>query len=297
MDTASEPLNRKPGLLSRILKTIWHLFLILLTGIILGGLAYFAFVQLYGNMAQNGQESAARLSLAETAAVEQQAQNNERLEQLAKRLAVLEKQQSQQSEQLSDLQGKIDLVSQALDQQRDMLARLETLEKELANNVKDDAALKEEMTAEDAPLMVLNREVKILKAMTLINRARFNLVQNNAGLAEADINQAYVVLEGLKAEAPAQYAPQLNAWMQRLNLVSENINLYPVVAADDLEITWRLMAAGLEDLPFLPAASTAAVNGQTVTETPTALTTDATVLPQTTPTTIITATATPLITP
>ncbi|MCE1254910.1 MAG: hypothetical protein LWX83_15355 [Anaerolineae bacterium] len=268
METNSQLKNKQPGIFSRILKFFWRLFLILLTGILLGGLLYFGFIQFYNNAVQNSQDSMAQVMVLKTNSAQQQLDNKQRLELLSARVAELEKIQGIQVEQISEMQGKLDQVERVLNQQRDMLQRLDQVEKVLDENSTADHDFQQQMTAEDGPLMALNRDVKILKTMTLITRARVNLEQNNSGLAAADIKQAYRILGQVKSETPQTDQTRVDAWLQRLALVLENLDVYPVMAADDLEIAWRLMADGLDELPEASVNETVVPPSFTPTSTP-----------------------------
>jgi hypothetical protein len=237
----SEQTGNKPNPLIRFLKVIWRLFLLLLTGIIVGAVVYFAFIQLYMNAVQTAQTSSERLNVVETASAQQRQLDAERLDQLSKRLSDLEKQQGKQSEGISSLEGKALVFDRAVDNLNLISKRVTTLEAALALNSQTDQELVNAMTAEEGPLMVMKREVKILKAMELVNRARLNLIQNNAGLARSDVESANQLLKILRDESPETQKATVTTWIRRLDLVLENLPAYPVVAADDLEIAWRML--------------------------------------------------------
>ena len=91
-----------------------------------------------------------------------------------------------------------------------------------------------------------------MKAMEMLTRGRLYLVQNNLGLAQNEVQAARDVLAGLVAPDYQQAA--LNAMIIRLDLALANLPGAPVLAAEDLEIAWQLLRAGL---PSEGAAATA----------------------------------------
>jgi hypothetical protein len=260
--------ERRPNHLARALKALWRFFLLLLTGILVGGAIYFSFVQFYLNVVQVSQDSAGRISAAATLSVQEQAQVSNRMDALSQRVAALEKQQGNQVELISGLEGKTSTLDQVVKDQSAALARVSVLETRIATltadinaNNSQDRKLADSLTASDAPFASMQREVQVLKAMELVSRARLNLMQNNAGLAQKDVERAYTLLVGMKDTTPTAQKPFVDLWLQRLNLVQGNLPGYPVMAADDLEIAWRLLADGFnpsdENLPPTPIPQTA----------------------------------------
>jgi hypothetical protein len=260
MDNITPTPHSNPFL--RFLKVLWRLFLLVVTGLIIGGLLYLGFSQFYNNVVQVGQTTAGRMSAAETLSVLEQSQITGRVDTLSQRLAAIEKQQSQQQENVSDLQGRTRLLEQAVDDQSVVLkkvdileSRLATLETDLKKNTQEDQTLEDDLTANDAPLAQTQRDLQVLKAMELIGRARLNLIQNNAGLARTDVESARQILALLYDKTPADQQALVSTWLQRLDLVLNNLPTSPVLAADDLEIAWRLLSEGWVAPTVTPTAS------------------------------------------
>lgn len=238
--TPSDKNKETPNGFIKALKALWRLFLLLVTGVILGGVIYWGFIQLYVNAVQVGQTTLSRLNVVETQNAQQQSQMITRLDQFAQRIGELEKQQSQQSESNSDLQSRVQTLEQMVEKQGLLLGRLDVLdnrisalESDITTNTKNDQDLKNAILADDSPVAVTKREVKVLKAMELISRAKLYLMQNNVGLARSDIEMAHQSLLALKEETPEYQKPVVDEWLQRVELVLKNLPGYPVLAADD----------------------------------------------------------------
>jgi hypothetical protein len=264
----SNQTGNSPNLLGRILRFIWRLFLLLLTAILVGAVIYFAFIQLYMNAVQTAQTSSERLYVVETVNAQQSQLDAERMDQLSKRISELEKEEEKQSEAISALEGKTIIFERAVDRLDLVEKRAATLEAALALNDQTDQDLIHAVTAEDGPLMAMKREVKLLKAMELVNRARLNLLQNNAGLARSDVESASQLLETLRDESPEAQKVMVATWIKRLGLVLENLPDYPVVAADDLEIAWRMLVSEGQSQPNTHATMTPTPTAPAVTSTP-----------------------------
>jgi hypothetical protein len=93
-------------------------------------------------------------------------------------------------------------------------------------------------------------------------RARLWLIENNAGLAAEEVEAARTALARVAAVAPAEEVAPLQAVLDRLTLTQEDLQFRPLIAADDLEIAWQLLAQVLGDRP-------AAALVPTLTPTPT----------------------------
>ena len=158
----------------------------------------------------------------------------------------------------------------------------------------DVAALREQTAVQSADLAAfgdalavadldgLRQAIFLFRVWEMVSRARLRLLENNAGLAAADVARAQAMVAGLIAgETFADNAP-LAQIAQRLNFAAANLPASPQAAVTDLELAWealdRLLAEQLGLAP-LPAE---------VTTTPTAqpaapATTEATTTPETTP--------------
>lgn len=138
--------------------------------------------------------------------------------------------------QLDALQTRVDVAEQSIETQSASIAKLEEMQ----------AALEKEMGAQNNSVMVaLKREVVYTRAVETVARARLYLAQSNFGLAKRDVQSARDLLAALKTDAPKYQLPALDAILARLDLTLENLPVFPVIAANDLEIAWELLMLGL----------------------------------------------------
>lgn len=165
---------------------------------------------------------AAQESLIATAAAELSAAQTESQEQI-----------DQLDEQLSDLESQLNANSEAI-------AALEG----------DLQALGEQVSAEVAPVQALRLELQLVKAMELLTRGRVFLLNNNLGLAEAEIVAARDMLLDLDGRLPDAQTTILTDVIARLEDALENMPDRPVLAAENLELAWQLLR---DDWPGVPA--------------------------------------------
>lgn len=236
--------------LAAFLRGILRLILVLLLGFVLGiAIYYFGSMYFYWQVMQPSQDNLARLEVLETR--QAQSQTESRLSQFNQRLTELEKQSLENGETIAEMQSNVERLRQLSDEVSSELKRLDELEaylddveKQISNHRTEFSALQKTLTAEDAPLAELRREVYILKAMELLSRSRLFMAQNNFGLAQEDIRAARQVLLTMQSETPAEKQTILSAWIRRLDMALNNLPQSPVLASDDLDIAWRMLAKG-----------------------------------------------------
>ena len=111
------------------------------------------------------------------------------------------------------------------------------------------------------------------KAMELLARGRQLLVENNPGLAQGDIEAARLLLAGLRPSLNETQLAALDEIVQRLDLALANLapiagrTASPVLAAQDLELAWQMILAGLPGPSATPAPTLTRLT-PTVTPTP-----------------------------
>ncbi|NPV85801.1 MAG: hypothetical protein HPY45_07300 [Anaerolineae bacterium] len=248
----SAPRNSKnsKGGLAAFLRGVLRLILVLLLGFVLGiALYYFGSMYFYWQVMQPSLDNLARLEVLETR--QAQSQTESRLSQFNQRLTELEKQSLKNGETIAELQSNVARLEQLSDEVSSELKRLDELEaylddveKQISDHRTEFSALQKTLTAEDAPLAELRREVYILKAMELLSRSRLFMAQNNFGLAQEDIRTARQVLLTMQTETPAEKQAILSVWIQRLDMALNNLPQSPILASDDLDIAWRMLAKG-----------------------------------------------------
>ncbi|KAA3643816.1 MAG: hypothetical protein DWQ07_17010 [Chloroflexi bacterium] len=166
------------------------------------------------------------------------------------RIGNLEVQIESDSEQLGELAARQDELESALEMQADLAERIAGVEDQLARLVEDmgeqEAALEalaEGLDANDTPIAILEREVQITKALNLIARARLDIGQANAGLAEQNILLAIDLLEALVETVPEGDVTRITQALERLELALTNLDDSPIIAANDLDAAWNALVS------------------------------------------------------
>lgn len=254
------------------LRALLRLLILILIGGLIGGLLYYAVLQISQNIVAPLQNQSVRLEALETRQASNQSQLDDRLLKLSQRVSDLENQSRVDAEMQSKLQNGVSAMQESLDDHSarlaeldDLLARINSLEIQASYNSTQIADVEQTVKAESQSLSRLSQDVMLLRALELINRSRFYILQANYGMAASDVNMARDLLANLQqTDLPSYQIAALNDWSQRLDMVTQNLPFAPRIAAYDLEITWGLIAAGL------PGPSTPTPNS--LTRTPTAQT-------------------------
>ena len=273
--------------ITSFLRAVVRLVLILLAAGILGGLAYFGFVFIYQQAVLPAQENASRISVMETRQANNQTQLNQRLESYQQRLTALENQYTTGSESLTELSANQDLMQAGLEEQAARLELLDQLQSDLddlraeTDKTLDMAEKNQAILSNGTLLAGVERDIKILKAASLLNRARLYMLQNNYGLAAQEIEVARELLASLEGQGLPEQQAALTVWLGRLDSALANLPDAPVIASDDLEIVWLLLVS--EGQPIIPTririltateteasptATLSAEGTETTTETP-----------------------------
>jgi len=210
----------------------------------------------------------------------------------AAQVAALETQQAQSATQIASLQARLDNAEAGQVKQgttlTDLTGRVQTIEAGIAEHTQKLAAL-DEMQAEllktnEASLAKMDNQIKLLKALEMLARARLFLYQSNFGLARQDAQAAREILVDLQQAAPETSTPELKEALFRLDLVLKNLPDFPVAASVDLDLAWQVLAQGMPPQTPIPTESA------TLTPVPTELVTP-------TPVADFTATPVPTATP
>lgn len=174
--------------------------------------------------------------------------------------------------------------------------RLDELGRDITQNqtaiTSELAALRAEFATPEEEVAAVMTSLAYFRVWELIARARLRLVENNPGLAQADVDLALSMATDLTA-TDAAAAAGLPAVQQRLTLAAASLPADPISAARDLEAAWELLdrLLGLLLIPAPLATPTPAAAAATPTPppaTPTSL--PATPSPTVVPTPLPTAT-------
>ncbi len=112
------------------------------------------------------------------------------------------------------------------------------LEETLADQQSELEDLAEAEDEPSAELQALQDQIQRLQAMTLISRARLELLRANYGLAQENLEGARAIFDD---QLLAEDSPIISV-LGRLDLAIQALPDSPSVAAQDLEAAWRLLA-------------------------------------------------------
>jgi flagellar basal body-associated protein FliL len=214
------------------------------------------------------------------------------VEQNTAQVRELQSQQKQMEQAMADLQTKLNTMATAQNGHDGSLTeldqRLNDIETEITARTKSLTALEEMQaklqTQNEANTAELDRQINLLKSMELLSRARLSMYQSNFGLAKRDVQIARDLLATVQPDAPEPLGDELDAVVQRLDMVLSNLPTFPVAASDDLDIAWQILLAGLPQatptLSETPTPATTLTATPDVTFTPTPL---VTITPSVTP--------------
>ncbi len=259
------------------LRALIRLVILVLTILLFAALVYFGVPMLYQQYLQPMEQRLGSLEQNQTLQAQASAHLQTHLEDMRQRLSKIEADNdttkqlldglnsqaaqlaAKQETQMVDLLATQESVSLQLAQLGESLTQIEahlaTLEATIEPLLNDFDALEarvgnlELSPAGQLTLEKVYRELQLVKAMELLTRSRFSLVQNNYGLAKQDIEAAMQILSAL--EVPEFQLETLDKIIGHLEDASQNLPDAPVIAAEALELAWQLLKHGL------PASATA----------------------------------------
>jgi hypothetical protein len=195
----------------------------------------------------------------------------------AAQVAALETQQAQSATQVASLQARLSTAEAAQAKQveaiTDLTSRVQTVEDGIAEHTKKLVTLNEMQDelrkANEASLTKMDNQIKLLKTLEMLARARLFLYQSNFGLARQDVQSVRDILAGLQQTTPEASAPELKEALFRLDLVLKNLPDFPVPASDDLNLAWLVLAQGAPAQTPIPTESSTPTPVPTESATPT----------------------------
>lgn len=299
------------------------LAILILIGLLAAGV-YYGLPALYRQYVQPLQAKVTQLASTQAAQEQNNQQLTQRIDDLQSRVGKLETQSDTDKQNLSSLQTGLENVQStqqanfgaaegiqatASVQIEDINTSMNALSTQVAGvstsvarSNREFQSVTERLQTADTPVAELSNELQLVKAMELLTRSRISLVSNNLGLAQQDIGAARDLLTALKPQVPPYQVVALDAITSRLDTAYGNLPDSPVLAADDLEIAWRLLLQGLPgEMTGTPgAASESGLFGSTpqlTNEGTATLNLTATQLPGTATPTVSSPTRTPTLTP
>jgi chromosome segregation ATPase len=249
----SEVVVRKESPLTRVVRSVFRLVMILMIGIALGVGIYFGTRALYRNYVEPMQASLQRMAEIEEALAQDKVLARTQAEQTGERLAEIDGRLAEQSEAMAILVVEIDSVQNGLEEQdnridqlRTMVNRIETLSSDLKATADQVEGLETALLEIELPAQRISKQINLIQAMTLLSKAHLWLAEDNLGLAAEEIVAARDIL----AFMPESDSPEENALVDqiidRLSLALADVRTTPNAAADELEIAWKLMLEATE---------------------------------------------------
>ena len=215
--TAGSDERPQPALLARVSKVLLRLALVVLLGVALGAGAYFGVTLAIRQLGEPTRQNSARIAALEA-----------QLPEAVSRLAEQQESVAELQVQLEDLQAQLGDQGRGQDQLGSQLTALADQLEDLTKRIEENTQAHQ-----------LRGDLQLTQAMLSLVRAQLWLVENNLGLAIAEVERARELLQPLAAEQPA--GSNLQAAIERLDFALIELNTRPLVAADDIEIAWKLL--------------------------------------------------------
>ena len=235
VDAAPEPMPAPAGpRLGERIRRFFELLLRLISWVIIFGVfgagLYYGLPLLYHKFVVPVEQNTAQVAQLQS----RQEQTEQELADLQNKLAGLDTAQGQNNESFMELDKRIDELETEIAARTESLDALERMQAEI-------------QTQNEAASAELERQIKLLKAMELLSRARLFMYQSNFGLARQDLQIARDQLAVVRADSPEALADDLNEVIRRLDLTLSNLPDFPVAASDDLDIAWQVLLSGLPE--------------------------------------------------
>lgn len=252
----SEKDNQKSGFVI-FLRGLLRLILVLLVGFLVGAGIYMAGNYLFQQAIYPTQQNTSQISKLNERMEEQWNLSQQRNQDIENRIVSLENGQTVLEDHLAEVTTNLNNYQQDLEnltnQQEDLQTRLDDIEtsiddlkkaqNELANV---DEQISETLAAQSKEeiLQPVWNELNVLKVMQQINRSRTFLLEDNYGMARQELEIANKIIETLLTQVPENESDQVLLWKARNDLAMSHLPENPVLAREDLEILWNLLADG-----------------------------------------------------
>ena len=249
--TETRVVPNKMGWGSRLLRILLRFLVVIVVGAAIGIGAYYGVPAIYRDFIEPIQSNSGRIAALEESIARVQVDFREKNSELTSVFAQVEGEVAQQREDLSELtageeglSSRVEDLAKALEDNQRWSARIDDLEERHRTLDARFSSLEESLDGEDLPYDRLEVQIQLLRAMELVTRARFWMIQGNLGKASDDLTIAKGVLESLEADTLEEES--LLVIIDRLDQVLLEISLNPIIAADDLEIVWQLLLLATE---------------------------------------------------
>lgn len=243
---------------SRVMRFILRFIFVVVFGIVLGAALYLGVPALYRSTVEPMRVNTERIEeLQETLAMGLSTSERQ-VERLGERLVEAEGRLAEQGETAAAFQAELDGIGAELDDQASKIFKLTKMSDQLEAITSDldetiDRVELLEVTLSDVefPAVEFQRQVRMITAMTMITKARLWLIQDNLGQAAEEISAARDLLANSIFDID-EVDEELAQIIERLDLAIADVRTKPIVAADELEIAWKLLVEATTPQPFTP---------------------------------------------
>ena len=175
---------------------------------------------------------------------------------------ILDKAAKDQADMLAEL-GNLNADLKSLHSELNTLGRdfdslqaeIDTLNKAGASGEERLQLMETEWAKQLSVLTAMDHQLQLFKAIELLTRSRYYLVQNNLGLAGQEIQTTYELLLQIEADIPDYQAATYSEILTELESAQANLPEKPVAAADHVDSAWNMLMQGLPDMPQDEAVS------------------------------------------
>jgi TolA-binding protein len=247
-------LRSGPSLAGRIGRFLLRLLVVVVLGAALGAGLFYGAIRLYRDAIEPLRTLDTRLADLQLQIDRLQETQGEQTADMRDRLTTLEGRMAALNEQVSELEARAGILQEDQNALETRVEDLKPIEAQLDAVAADQETLAmrmqgvEDMVAsEELPAQRVARDLQLLRAMTVMTRARLSLSQLNLGLAQADLGAANDILAILVrtgtgvAEGTTPADSRLVEASDHLNAALTSVLSRPAVAEDELEIAWKLL--------------------------------------------------------
>jgi uncharacterized coiled-coil protein SlyX len=266
--------EEEPGIFRRFLRFLLRIIVVIVLGIGLGAGVFYGTQKLYRDFIATAQENRQRLDQLENDLALSDEKVETRMDQLDERLIDLEGRLAVQAETIAGLEARVERLRSVQDEHEDEVTELALLpddvtevEVTILELTQKVEGIEAELTALGVPAHQLQYQLQLVRTMTLLTRARVSLIHDNLGLASEDISAAVDLLQDMIEQGTPEEIETLESILKRLELALDDVRDSPVIAADELEIAWKLLIEATEFSPMpIPTATPELQPTETVPE-------------------------------
>jgi predicted RNase H-like nuclease (RuvC/YqgF family) len=241
---------------SRVMRFILRFIFVVVFGVLLGAALYLGVPALYRSTIEPMRANTERIEELQETLDLSLSTSAKQAERLGERLVEAEGRLAEQGETVAELEAEFDGIGVVLDDQASKIAKLSIMSNQLEAITADldetlgrVELLEATLSEVEFPAAEFRRQVRMISAMTLITKARLWLIQDNLGQAAEEITAARELLANSVVDINF-VDEELVQIIERLDLALADVRTTPIVAADELEIAWKLLVEATTPKPF-----------------------------------------------